>query len=198
MSVSTPQLATEQERLQSLIAPAVAKIKASSVDPKTDLVAERARATFSVKKMAEYLCGGADAHKLRLDICAVLETDPRLSKEGYFFDSREERIARAFSKYAALPSIVIENGWSFEEGRMLQQFISEPCAFDLHWGMFVPTLRGQGTPEQQARWMTPAASYQIIGTYCQTEVAAACRTPVLPACVLDATVFYGFLQVMQW
>ena len=157
-------------RLRALVAPYSKRIQESVVDPKQDLIVERKRASFSVERMSEELYGGVEALALRREVMNVMDTDPRLSKAGYHFSSREERIERAFAAYCAFPPIVIENGWSFEEGRLMQQFFAEACAFDLHWGMFVPTLRGQGTPDQQMRWMTPAATYNIIGTYCQTEL----------------------------
>lgn len=42
--------------------------------------------------------------------------------------------------------------------------------FELHYGMFIPTLRGQGSDEQQEKWLTLALTRQITGTYAQTEL----------------------------
>ncbi|XP_053611166.1 probable peroxisomal acyl-coenzyme A oxidase 1 isoform X1 [Plodia interpunctella] len=36
--------------------------------------------------------------------------------------------------------------------------------------MFVPTIMGQGTPEQQAEWLPKATAMKVIGTYAQTEL----------------------------
>lgn len=36
--------------------------------------------------------------------------------------------------------------------------------------MFVTTIMGQGTPEQQKKWLDRAANCNIIGTYAQTEL----------------------------
>lgn len=36
--------------------------------------------------------------------------------------------------------------------------------------MFIPCLEGQGTPEQQRKWLGPAQKLQIVGTYAQTEL----------------------------
>ena len=35
---------------------------------------------------------------------------------------------------------------------------------------FVPTIQGQGDPEQQAKWLPLARDYKIIGAYAQTEL----------------------------
>lgn len=42
--------------------------------------------------------------------------------------------------------------------------------FGLHTAMFVPTIRFQGTVEQQKYWLPLAESGKIIGTYAQTEL----------------------------
>lgn len=36
--------------------------------------------------------------------------------------------------------------------------------------MFVPALKGQGTDEQQSKWLPLAYKMQIIGCYAQTEL----------------------------
>lgn len=40
----------------------------------------------------------------------------------------------------------------------------------VHFGMFLPTIMGQGTDEQQHEWMMRAWRLQLIGTYAQTEL----------------------------
>lgn len=40
----------------------------------------------------------------------------------------------------------------------------------LHYVMFIPTIMGQGTIEQQAEWIQRAWTLDIIGTYAQTEL----------------------------
>lgn len=42
--------------------------------------------------------------------------------------------------------------------------------FLLHLGMFVPTILGQCTVEQQAHWLPRALDMQIIGTYAQVYI----------------------------
>lgn len=39
-----------------------------------------------------------------------------------------------------------------------------------HFGMFVPTLRNFGTPEQQAEWVDKAWKCIVTGSYVQTEL----------------------------
>uniref|UniRef100_A0A2A4J068 Acyl-coenzyme A oxidase n=1 Tax=Heliothis virescens TaxID=7102 RepID=A0A2A4J068_HELVI len=54
--------------------------------------------------------------------------------------------------------------------RTSDAFFKEVSPFLLHLGMFVPTIMGQCTPEQQAYWLPRALDMQIIGTYAQTEL----------------------------
>ena len=49
--------------------------------------------------------------------------------------------------------------------------IDENLPIGLHHTMFIPTLEGQLTEEQQQHWLPLARSYAIIGTYAQTEIA---------------------------
>ena len=49
-------------------------------------------------------------------------------------------------------------------------FSSETHPFDLHGGMFIPTIAGQGTPQQKKKWLTLAKTYSVVGTYAQTEL----------------------------
>lgn len=43
-------------------------------------------------------------------------------------------------------------------------------AMGLHFAMFIPTLYGQCDPEQSEKWLPLAESYQVLGTYAQTEL----------------------------
>ncbi|KAL0901877.1 hypothetical protein ABMA27_007032 [Loxostege sticticalis] len=54
--------------------------------------------------------------------------------------------------------------------RTSDAFFKEISPFLLHFGMFVPTIIGQCTPEQQAKWLPLAMDLKIIGTYAQTEL----------------------------
>ncbi|KAF6140702.1 hypothetical protein GIB67_042620 [Kingdonia uniflora] len=40
----------------------------------------------------------------------------------------------------------------------------------LHWGMFIPAIKGQGTEQQQQKWLPLSYKMQIIGCYAQTEL----------------------------
>lgn len=54
--------------------------------------------------------------------------------------------------------------------RTADAFFKEMSPFLLHMGMFVPTIMGQCTPEQQMHWLPKALNLQIIGTYAQVRL----------------------------
>lgn len=59
---------------------------------------------------------------------------------------------------------------SIQDAAEMRQLLSLPGGFELHIGMFIPSILSQGTPEQQAKWMPLCMNLNIIGTYAQTEL----------------------------
>lgn len=49
-------------------------------------------------------------------------------------------------------------------------FIDTVYPFGLHNSMFLPTIHSQATDEQKARWLPRTETYEVIGTYAQTEL----------------------------
>ncbi|KAL6953593.1 acyl-coenzyme A oxidase [Sarracenia purpurea var. burkii] len=85
-----------------------------------------------------------------------------LGRKELFTNTRRKAV-HAFRRIAELRL-------SEEEAAKLRYYIDEPCFTDLHWGMFVPAIKGQGTEEQQQKWLPLAYKMQIIGCYAQTEL----------------------------
>lgn len=48
--------------------------------------------------------------------------------------------------------------------------LKEGNPLSVHFVMFLPTIMGQGTSEQQAEWMGRAWNLEIMGTYAQVRV----------------------------
>ncbi|KAL3665480.1 hypothetical protein V7S43_009515 [Phytophthora oleae] len=66
---------------------------------------------------------------------------------------------------------LLQNGnYSDEEEAVLLLALGEQVPFDLHRGMFIPTIENQGTDEQRAQWLPLAQNYRVIGAYAQTEL----------------------------
>ena len=48
--------------------------------------------------------------------------------------------------------------------------LKEGNPLGLHFVMFMPAIMGQGTVEQQRKWLPRAQKLQIIGTYAQVNI----------------------------
>lgn len=105
------------------------------------------------------------------------------------------RYKRAMEKAVRFLQLVRENQWTEEQAFYARHSIREQIPMTLHWvcmkskarmadsvialhyfhphqGMFIPTIKGQGTDEQQAKWLPLAQTLQIVGTYAQVRQEA--------------------------
>ena len=91
-------------------------------------------------------------------------------------------------KTIRLVGLVREHGLTREDATVMRLCIREQLPLGLHWVgsghngsnvsdddgfsrqvMFIPAIKGQGTAEQQAKWLPLAETLQIVGTYAQVE-----------------------------
>ncbi|CAM0912317.1 unnamed protein product [Alopecurus aequalis] len=84
--------------------------------------------------------------------------------------SRKELFKDTLKKAAHAWKRIVELRLTEEEANLLRLYVDQPGYVDLHWGMFVPAIKGQGTEEQQKKWLPMAYKFQIIGCYAQTEL----------------------------
>jgi len=186
----------ESRRLQT---PVSAFIQQSSRDPRKDLEFERSRATFRSRELEVLLAGGTENVKLRKLVAETLAKDRvfgNKTSEKYSL-RREELYRTTLEKYLEIPRVAREvlakmetaNGGSSGDthdsrnsgnssnnnkliaiARVVREFIDEPGGLDLHLGMFIPTIQGQGTDEQKKYWLPKCVNLEIVGTYAQTEL----------------------------
>ncbi|XP_063816635.1 peroxisomal acyl-coenzyme A oxidase 1 isoform X1 [Pseudophryne corroboree] len=138
-----------------------------------DLSRERATASFSPEIITHILDGGPERTRRRREIESLVINDPSFQHEDPNFLSRSERYEVAIKKSAQMVQKMRQHGISDpEEIYWFKSFVhrGRPEPLDLHLGMFLPTLLGQATPEQQERLFMPAWNLEIIGTYAQTEM----------------------------
>lgn len=142
-----------------------------------DLEKERRNCPFSQEEITNLLDGGPE------------ETAKRRSLEEYFFNSPEvscdttsidcmsstERYEHDIKMSTAMFKLAREHGTMEAARAMLGGGIGSGILPDgnplgLHLVMFQPTLMGQATTDQQAKWLGRAWNMEIIGTYAQTEM----------------------------
>lgn len=134
------------------------------------LAEERATAQFDVETMKVYLAGGQREHDIGQKMAQLVANDPIFSKEDRVRLSRKDLYKASLRKAGHAWKTIIEQGLSEEEGLKMRHYIDEPNYNDLHWGMFIPAIKGQATEDQQSKWLPLAYKMSIIGCYAQTEL----------------------------
>ncbi|XP_024394934.1 peroxisomal acyl-coenzyme A oxidase 1 [Physcomitrium patens] len=134
------------------------------------LAGERAMAQFDLQAMKVYLAGGQREYEISTKMAQLVANDPVFSKEDRVRLARKDLYKNSLRKAGHAWKTILEKGLSEVEGLKLRHFVDEPTYTDLHWGMFIPAIKGQGTEEQQHKWLPLAYKMAIIGCYAQTEL----------------------------
>eukprot|EP00055_Hartaetosiga_balthica_P003673 m.8589 g.8589 ORF g.8589 m.8589 type:complete len:659 (-) comp3192_c0_seq1:317-2293(-) len=134
------------------------------------LVRERQGASVDCEEVAALLAGGKDKLAEQRRVREIFEADEVFRSDDYYFCSRTEKYERALEKMVRFVAMVRENNWTLDEAMFARSLILEQVPLNLHWAMFIPCIKGQGTKEQQEKWLPLANTLQIIGTYAQTEL----------------------------
>ncbi|KAG6492490.1 hypothetical protein ZIOFF_047453 [Zingiber officinale] len=150
-------------------------MEASAVD---HLATERKKAQFDVQAMKIAWAGSKNAFEVANRMAHIVASDPVIfllllfvfRKDNRTMLGRKELFKNTLKKSAHAWKRINELRLTEEEASMFRIFIDEPGYGDLHWGMFVPAIKGQGTEEQQKKWLPLAYKMQIIGCYAQTEL----------------------------
>ncbi|XP_063611858.1 peroxisomal acyl-coenzyme A oxidase 1-like [Penaeus indicus] len=149
----------------------------------SDLENERKNCSFDKEELTNIMDGGVEKTQFRRRLEEYFLRDPEfLDSIGPDYMSHEDRYANELRKACHMIH-------KFSENEEINQVIGRPDGvrsimglgflgaltrdgnpLQLHLGMFIPTLIGQGTPEQQEKWLGKAVLGEIIGTYAQTEM----------------------------
>ena len=133
---------------------------------------EREASKVDTEQLSKFLYGGEDLLKRKREIETAVITDPRFDIKKYHYLTGEELFQQAVKKSVhsitkLIPDLDITGIF---ESHILSQTIGGENPFSLHTDMFIPSISGQGTKEQQNKWMPLALNYDIIGCYAQTEM----------------------------
>lgn len=120
---------------------------------------ERAKATFEVEKMTNILDGSTRATERRRFIISTTEGKnvfdrhfwerETLLKEHVhlFLDAHEEYMGKIVPTYE-------DGSFMTDNGMLSGSFVG-------HYGLFLPTVVGQGSPEQQSEWLPKIITFQV-------------------------------------
>ncbi|KMZ63072.1 Acyl-CoA oxidase [Zostera marina] len=134
------------------------------------LAEERKKAKFDVEAMKVVWAGSEHAFRINDRISRLVADDPEFSKDVRITLTRKDLLKNTLRKSAHAWKLINELRLTEEEATKLRLYIDQPGYTDLHWGMFIPAIKGQGTEEQQKKWLPLAYKMQIIGCYAQTEL----------------------------
>ncbi|KAH9255374.1 hypothetical protein BASA81_006493 [Batrachochytrium salamandrivorans] len=134
------------------------------------LPAERKRATFDVDKMSDVLYDGA-AEKRRF----ILHPTKAITAGYKKYDmTREEAISKHVEDFVKIHRPYTLEGYRPEnanEVSWMSEMATNSGSMMPHYGLFLPTILGQGSPEQMMAWAPRALTFQIVGSYAQTELS---------------------------
>ncbi|ESP01292.1 hypothetical protein LOTGIDRAFT_212832 [Lottia gigantea] len=139
-----------------------------------DLQIERENGTFDPIQLTNLLHGGPEKTRRKRYIQSLAINDKTFKNSPNWATlSREERYELAVKKAIHQARRVKELGLTDPLDRYFynQAFMpNENSPFGLHNSMFTDVITNQGTEEQKSKWLPLIQSYQILGTYAQTEL----------------------------
>lgn len=147
----------------------------------SDLLKERQRCTFDTLELTHLLDGGPEKTAERREREIFFLDDPELKfKTPPEYLSHQDKYGEAirlscvlFRKIQELQKegkAGIANYREILGGQIGSAIMKDGNPLTLHYVMFIPTVMGQGTYEQQAEWIQKAWNCDIVGTYAQTEL----------------------------
>ncbi|KAH1202266.1 Peroxisomal acyl-coenzyme A oxidase 1 [Glycine max] len=125
------------------------------------LAFERNKTQFDVDEMK--IAGSLHAFEVSDKMARLVASDPAFRKDDRVVLDRKALFMNTLRKTAYAWKRIIEL-------RLSGLSIFYSVVHSLQLGMFVPTIKGQGTEEQQQKWLPLAHKMQIIGCYAQTEL----------------------------
>ncbi|PQP99078.1 peroxisomal acyl-coenzyme A oxidase 1 [Prunus yedoensis var. nudiflora] len=114
------------------------------MDGSDHLAHERSKAQFDVEKMKIFWAGSLYAFQVSNRIACLVAGDPAFRKENRAVLSRKELFKSTLRKAAHAWKRITELGLSEEEASWLRFYVDELSYAYVHWGMFVPAIKGSG------------------------------------------------------
>ena len=133
------------------------------------LPVERARATFDVKQLMNWLDGGEAKTERRQWIVSPLA---KHDTSGRYHWSREENLLQHLKLFTEIHDPFLDAGYrpSREETVWMSDNSSLQGSLMNHYGLYLVTLMSQCNDEQMMEWLPRAYRMSIIGCYAQTEL----------------------------
>lgn len=136
----------------------------------TDILSsERAKSNVDVDGLAEFLFTQKTLQE-RDTLLKILSSEQVFEKSKDYFQGRQDRILSSLARGKRLQQLTEKHNWTDEQFEHALKLMSEAPPLSMHYKMFMPTIREQGTPEQHKLFLERAQKFDIIGCYAQTEL----------------------------
>lgn len=143
-----------------------------------DLLAlERAGSDVSTEALSRLIYGGGTRLSRLRAIWERIENDPSFDKSIRPHLNHAQRYIDACRKVRRFSEIIAEARRAANRELVLDELyelylgVDENLPIDVHLSMFIPLMQLHTDTEQRERWLTKSLSFEIIGAYCQTELA---------------------------
>lgn len=147
----------------------VKKLKPASPQGADLLAEERAKSNANVDQLAEFLFTNKTLQQ-RDNLTKILSSEQVFDKSQNYYQGREDRILTSLARGKRLQQLTEKHKWTTQEFEHAIQLMGEASPLSMHYKMFMPTIREQGTPEQHKLFLEKAQKFEIIGCYAQTEL----------------------------
>ena len=129
---------------------------------------ERKKATFEIEKLTNVFDGGPEKTKRRRFIISPSEGTDVSNK---FHLNRHEAMKQHIHHFNQVHDEFMGKFVPTREDVVwMTEYTMMSGTLMNHYGLFLPTLMGQGSDDQTAQWLFKTAMLQIVGCYAQTEL----------------------------
>ncbi len=133
------------------------------------LPAERSKASFNVQDMIHFLNGGPDKTKRRKFFESLISKDPEDSHKAYNYE-RGEHLKYQLSDFIRIHKPYKNFNVTRDDLVYMSQVAISTGALNNSHSIFMGTVLGQGNEEQVKYWFPKILSFEITGSYAQTEL----------------------------
>lgn len=145
-----------------------------ATEPPVVMANERSKASFNIRDLTYYLDGGEENTKNIEDIMTSIERDPLFNNDDYYDLTKDQLRELTVQRVASLASHVAKSPQILHK-RFALTAIADPGSgtrTGVHYGLFLGSVRGSGTPEQFSYWVNKGAISlkRFFGCFGMTEL----------------------------
>ncbi|KAF5092568.1 hypothetical protein D0Z03_002802 [Geotrichum reessii] len=147
----------------------------TETEPKQVLLQERANASFNVRDLTHYLDGGAENTAVNERVMTSIERDPLFHNDDFYDLSKDQLRSQTFTRVAALSRYIDPENSAITNHRFSLLGIADTSVVTragVHFGLFLRSIRTNGTDEQYKYWVGQGATTlkRFYGCFGMTEM----------------------------